>query len=249
MNSGIYIIENKINGMKYVGQSQDLNRRMWESHTGCTYLLRAFDYYGMENFDRYVIEYCNPEFLNEREVYYIKELKSHVSQSGYNISWGGDAPMRGRKHTKETKLKLGILSAGNKNPLFNVRLFGKENPFFGKSHTKETNEINRKAHLGKKNGGASRYYGVSRQVHSETKIVYWYAHIRINNKNNHIGCFRNQKSAAIAFDIFILYNKLDLEFNFPDSRQTYIDYLNQFEITDIKDLRKIIKQYLSEQEV
>lgn len=136
MTAGIYCYENKINGYKYIGQSQNLELRMFQRHKGSVYLLRALEYYGIENFKIYILEECLVEKLGEREMFWIKELLSHVSEKGYNISWGGSAPMRNRKHTLKTRARLSETHKGNKHPLF------------GKSPSKETREKIRIGNIG-----------------------------------------------------------------------------------------------------
>jgi len=111
--SGIYCFENILDGKKYVGQAQDLEYRT-KRHFGslkkgkdrCVVLQRAWNFYGKENFIVYTIEICEIDLLDEREIYWIRELHSHVSEWGYNVSLGGDSVMRGRHHTDETKKKL-----------------------------------------------------------------------------------------------------------------------------------------------
>jgi group I intron endonuclease len=106
MSIGIYCIENKINHKKYVGQSRFLERRMNNSHKESNVFYRAFLKYGSDNFERYVVEYCSKEELNNREVFHIKELRSHVSEEGYNISWGGSGKDRKLKISSKTRKKI-----------------------------------------------------------------------------------------------------------------------------------------------
>lgn len=75
------------------------------------------------------IEHENEEYcLNELERLTIESYGTHISDGGYNMTWGGDKPpgSAGRKHTQETKNKLSILNGG------------KNNSFFGKTHSNET---------------------------------------------------------------------------------------------------------------
>ena len=46
--------------------------------------------YGRENFSFQIIEECPPEKLQEREIYWIKELNTY--HAGYNETLGGDMP-------------------------------------------------------------------------------------------------------------------------------------------------------------
>ena len=82
----IYEIKNKINGKVYIGQhsSNELG-----SYWGSGKLInRAIKKYGIENFERIILETCsNKNELNEREKYWIKEKDS--INNGYNLTEGG----------------------------------------------------------------------------------------------------------------------------------------------------------------
>lgn len=92
----IYVIENKINGKKYVGQTtKGIEKRFheharWTSHVSL--VSRAIKKYGENNFD--VKQLCtakNQSHLNDLEIKWIKKLKSKVP-NGYNIVEGGNVP-------------------------------------------------------------------------------------------------------------------------------------------------------------
>lgn len=95
--TGIYKIENKINGHCYIGQSTDILRR-WrnhktvannENHEDKEYpLYRAIRKYGIDNFDFSILEECKVEELNDKEVYWIKQYNSFFN--GYNQTIGGN---------------------------------------------------------------------------------------------------------------------------------------------------------------
>lgn len=82
----IYEIKNKINGKVYIGQ-HSLNELGLYWGSGKV-IKRAIEKYGIENFERTIIENCsNKNELNEREKYWIKEKDS--INSGYNLTEGG----------------------------------------------------------------------------------------------------------------------------------------------------------------
>lgn len=89
---GIYLIQNKINGHCYVGQSIDIARR-WRSHRNSAEnnenspLYRAMRKYGIENFDFLILEECLVEELDEKEILYINKYNSYFD--GYNQTLGG----------------------------------------------------------------------------------------------------------------------------------------------------------------
>jgi group I intron endonuclease len=118
----IYCFENILNNKKYIGQAQNLRvrtnqhkRHLKNGTDHCTLLQKAWKKYGSENFIIYVVEECDIDQLNEKEVYWIKELHSHCSENGYNLSWGGDSSLRGFHHSEETKKKMSE-SAKNQPP-------------------------------------------------------------------------------------------------------------------------------------
>ena len=98
----IYCYVNKINQHKYIGQTNNLKRRIRE-HKSCAYNSNASSYndlihqkireYGIENFDIEVLEklyYDDIEKVNERERFWIKEKESYCGWGkGYNMDLGG----------------------------------------------------------------------------------------------------------------------------------------------------------------
>ena len=100
---GIYKITNKINGKVYIGQSIDIKRR-WKDHrthykNGKYPLYFAMIKYGIENFSFEVIEECEKEKLNDREIYWISFYNSNNKNNGYNLTNGGE-------HCALTNIKL-----------------------------------------------------------------------------------------------------------------------------------------------
>lgn len=98
----IYCYTNKINGHKYIGQTNDIERRKREHHSCATnqnskqYLdlfhtkLRQ---YGEENFDFEILEVITggEEETNQAEMKWIEELKTYCGDNygGYNMNRGG----------------------------------------------------------------------------------------------------------------------------------------------------------------
>jgi group I intron endonuclease len=126
----IYKITNKINNKSYIGQTiKTLNNR-WSSHIRertNTYFHNAIKKYGVDNFTLETLCECKtPEILNIMETFYIIIHKSHRSQNGYNLTWGGeDNPMNhkdarkkvqlaniGKKHSEESKKRMSNAKIG-----------------------------------------------------------------------------------------------------------------------------------------
>lgn len=92
----IYMIRNKINNKKYIGQTRcgikiRLKQHIKDSRKkdNCP-IHRAIKKYGIENFDVTII--CSTDFahLNELEQYYIKKYRTFFKDGGYNLTFGGD---------------------------------------------------------------------------------------------------------------------------------------------------------------
>lgn len=83
----IYKITNLLNGKIYIGQEKRDNPKYFGSGN---LIKEAIKNEGIENFRKDIIEICNSvKDLNEREIFWIKELKSQSKEIGYNIAPGG----------------------------------------------------------------------------------------------------------------------------------------------------------------
>ena len=95
MKGYIYLIENKINSKKYIGQtSYSIERRMAEHIRGAKQhpnrpLYRAINKYGEENFNISIVEECEINLLSEREIYWINKFNTYYGD-GYNATLGGE---------------------------------------------------------------------------------------------------------------------------------------------------------------
>jgi group I intron endonuclease len=109
---GIYKIENIINGKCYIGQTNDIERR-WKEHKTKqpnTYIYRALKKYGVDAFTFEVLIECPIESLDFFEKAFILGYDS-FGLGGYNLTEGGEGT-RGRKHSEETKEKIGKSNKG-----------------------------------------------------------------------------------------------------------------------------------------
>lgn len=115
MNTGpvVYKITNKINGKAYIGCACANTFNRWSFHWAQSaknskgLLHRAIAKYGLQNFIFEVIYVA--ETIEESRVEEIKSIvthKSHVSEGGYNLTFGGDGWQAGMKHTEDTKHKI-----------------------------------------------------------------------------------------------------------------------------------------------
>ena len=94
---GIYSIRNKLTGQEYIGQSIDIERRWMEHKTpkanGNDRLHSDMQRHGIEKFEFRVLEECEPEKLNERELFHIRQANPF-----YNAV--------GKKKSEETKRRI-----------------------------------------------------------------------------------------------------------------------------------------------
>jgi len=103
----IYIITNTLNGMQYVGITNDIARR-WKRHKNANenqYLHKAIKKYGSECF-------VFTHFADAFDVLAAKAIErmlisehNTLVPNGYNLTLGGDGTF-GRKHTEEEKKKI-----------------------------------------------------------------------------------------------------------------------------------------------
>lgn len=138
----VYMHKNKLNGKIYVGLTSMIPEERWSNgkgyHTG--HFRYAIDKYGWDNFEHIILK-DNPTKTEASywERYYIQQYNSTDRNYGYNISLGGHPQTEetrrkisenhggfdGRKHTKESKLKMNKSSSGENHPNF------------GKHHSKQ----------------------------------------------------------------------------------------------------------------
>jgi predicted GIY-YIG superfamily endonuclease len=192
--SGIYVIVNTKNGKVYVGQTQDFKER-WQQHKTDLrgnyhenrYLQSAWNKYGEKAFKFIKLEYCTIDQLKEREQHHIDIY--WAKGVCYNLAKDVRSPMRGLKHTEETKLRMSEL---HKNPSEETRrkmsvaakarkriplseetkrkmsqsLKGRSPTFLGRNHTEET-----KHKIGaSKQGGASPFLGKKHSEETKNKL-------------------------------------------------------------------------------
>jgi group I intron endonuclease len=234
---GIYGIENLTNAKIYTGQAQNIRMR-WRRHKNelnnnknkCIYLQNAWNEYEENNFIFYIIKECSIGELDKWEEYYIKEYHTHISEWGYNISWGGQASMRGMHHTDETKNKMSQSEMGENNPFWDKKhtdetkekmknnhcdYSGENHPRYGKEVFEISKEKASKTNQGiKTKVTSSKYVGVNK---TKSKRNPWKATIMYRGKSYNLGVYKTEIDAALA------YNKKALELYGESAKLNIID--------------------------
>jgi len=148
----IYKITNLVNNKIYIGQTNG-NRKNYLG--GGKILKLAFKKYGRCNFKKEIIIKgdFNRTLTDELEKHYIRLYNSTNKKVGYNLENGGEGHP-GKKHTKETKLKMSIAAKGKKKAPFsdqhklNISL-AKKGISHNKPKSKEAIENFKKSRCGK----------------------------------------------------------------------------------------------------
>ena len=140
--SGIYAIICVKTCKFYIGQSNNVRKRIWEhdhflkNGTHCNpYLKAAWIKYGENSFRAIVLEYCNRELMENRERFWISFYKSNQKKFGYNIYFGSAGNGFKKSSSEETKLKISKALKGRKiteKERENRAAFYKANPNFQK---------------------------------------------------------------------------------------------------------------------
>ena len=134
----IYKITNLINNKSYVGKSKNIEER-WIRHKAAarrkdpndySFLHRAMNKYGFENFKvEQLAAYDSEKECLKAEVEYITLLQTNNRDVGYNLTEGGEGSS-GYFHTQDAKNKMSESRKGTQS--------GKNNNFYGKTHSLET---------------------------------------------------------------------------------------------------------------
>lgn len=116
-HSGVYKIENLVNGKVYIGKSESNIEERFKEHLRSLrklkhhneHLQKAFNKYGEDKFKLTILEEIqNRDELNEKEKYWIAYYNANNIEYGYNLTVGGDGGSPSeevRKRISETMKK------------------------------------------------------------------------------------------------------------------------------------------------
>lgn len=152
----IYLIVNSVNGKTYVGQRKSSKEWFEDKYMGSgTRLGLAKKKYGIENFEKFLIQYCySKEEADIAEKFWIAEYR-HRGKAEYNIADGGEGGSlnKGRRFSKEWRRKLSeshkgkLISEEHKMKISEYRK-GKPSPTKGKHFSEESKKKMSEAHKG-----------------------------------------------------------------------------------------------------
>lgn len=118
MKGIIYKITNKVNGKCYIGQTRYTLEFRWRQHIhkkDNVYFHQAIHKYGVDNFDKEVLEECDIKDLDSREIFYI--AKFDTFKNGYNLTVGGDGCKRVVLDDKYEEIESLYLSGFSSNKI------------------------------------------------------------------------------------------------------------------------------------
>lgn len=121
MKGFIYKITNQVNGKVYIGQTRQSVESRWNQHKakakhhtdGNNYFHNAINKYGEEQFKVEVLEECDFDKLDSREIYYI--AKYNTFGDGYNTTIGGGGKRIPDVYNKYEEIKDLYLSGFSSN--------------------------------------------------------------------------------------------------------------------------------------
>ena len=158
--------------------------------------------------------------MDNLEIFYIKNLKSHISENGYNVSWGGRKTFEGLHHTDEGKEKLrqkhlNIKPSEESRRKNRESNLGEKNGFYGKKHTEITKQKMRDNHYdvtGKNNPAYGTSYAQGKKVSKNPSSKYvgvskrgskWRSRVYFCNQEMVLGNFTTEIEAALAYNEFV----------------------------------------------
>ena len=143
----IYLTINKVNHKTYVGQKM-LKNKNWDKdgYLGSgKYLKRAIKKYGKENFEKFLIQFCNTrEELDKQEIFWIAEYRKR-GLARYNIADGGKGGSKPMSEEAKKKISNTIKGRHQDKEWVEKRFASRK----GYKHSEETRKKLSEARKGK----------------------------------------------------------------------------------------------------
>ena len=166
--SGIYEIRNLENNKRYIGSSNNIHKR-WLGHRWdlennrhhSKHLQKAWDKYGSDVFQLFVLEAVPVEELESRERYFVELYDSTNGDFGYNETFGGKG-CPGRKISQDTRDKISRCTKGKIVSLKTRQRISEAG--LGRKHSLETREKMSKSHK-----GVSQWWNIKGGEHNYTQ--------------------------------------------------------------------------------
>jgi len=181
----IYKTTNLINSKIYVGKKKGIVENTSDYLGSGLLISYSIKKYGKENFKKEVLCYCSDfNDQNEKEKYWIKELKSNDLTIGYNIGKGGEFgdiftnhPDKDKIREKISKAKKGKKHPEWRNQLKSLRQTGKKHKKYSDQGRKNCSEAQKRLY---KNGYVNHNKG--KKVDEEHRLL--------NVKNLRLGALK-----------------------------------------------------------
>lgn len=139
-NNYIVYMHTSPSNKRYIGITGQKPKRRWREdgygYKDHLYFWKAIQKYGWDNFKHEILfEGLSKEEAEQKEIELISYYKSNYKDFGYNLSSGGESGSKGYKYNEEQREHMRKIHGG------------KNNPMYGKHHTKDTIEIERIKHM------------------------------------------------------------------------------------------------------
>lgn len=120
----IYLRTNTVNGMQYVGQTKNIDKRnaSWKNlkkNYSNPFISEERRKYGLDSFSFAILKECDDSEMDDLERYYIKTLNTRYP-NGYNMCDGGKG-CSGWIMPEKNKQNLSEKRKGGNNPMFGVK--------------------------------------------------------------------------------------------------------------------------------
>lgn len=202
--SGIYCIINLVNQKRYIGSSKNISQRLWCHRANLRHnkhenkhLQNAWNKYGEDMFQYFVLEKCDEEILIEREQFYIDTLNPEYNQMLKVVK--PEYSVESRKKLSETRKKLFIAGLLQKTKCKKVYQFDLDGNFIEEYESihEAARQLNCSvSHLSECLNGALKQFhgfqwnftGISPQKYVKSKIIHpkLYKPVYITDLNNNI---------------------------------------------------------------